>query len=89
VTAVAGELARVVLEVVGGRAGPRALGRAVLGVGGVLGQHDLDDVQVRLEAVGEPRGPAHGPVGGLGPVGPHHHATNRSLDRGAHGVHHA
>ena len=64
-------------------AAPRArvrLGRPVLRVGRVARADHLDDVELRLEAVGERRRPRDGALGRLGPVGAHHHALHGAAD---------
>ena len=64
------------LQVVGGRSCPRHLRGPVLGVGGVGGDHDLHDVELGSEALGELRRPLHGSFRRGGPIGPHHHARD-------------
>ena len=70
----AGEAGGVQLQLVGRGSSPGDLGRAVLGVGGVEGDHDLDDVQLRGVGVRECGRPLDGPLRGGGTIGTHHDA---------------
>ena len=79
--AVAGDPLGLRLQVLGGRRGPGALGRAELGVGRARGDHHLDEVQLGAVALGERGRPADRLRGGLRPVGPHHDAADRRRSR--------
>ena len=79
VTAFAGDLQRVGAEFLRGAGSPGRLGGAVLRDAGVLGhQHDLDDVQLGPERLGERRGPLDGALGGLGTIGADHDPVDRT-----------
>ena len=75
------ELRRVHLQLVGRAVCPGRLGGPVLGVGGVLRDDHLHDVELRTEPLGERGRPFHRSRGGLGTIGAHHHPAD-----GAHGV---
>jgi hypothetical protein len=71
------DLPHVDLEGICRASGACGLGRAVGRVARVLRQDHLDDMELGLVALGERCSPAHRALGGLGPVGPHHHPLHR------------
>ena len=79
VAAIAGDLARIGLQLVGGTAGLRRLGGAELGVDRVARQDHLHDVEVGGVQLSERGRPSDGALGGHRAIGPHHHAADRPL----------
>ena len=87
VSALARELRRVDLQLVGGAVRPRRLGRPVLRVGRVLRDDHLHDVELGAEPLGERGRPLDRSRGGLGSVGAHHHPADRAHGVGVDGCH--